>query len=303
MSVRLTRTLGFDTSPEQSSARPENVNFGVGKTPRLALWSGAYCNNAIFAYGARPEVIFETVRRAARLSSIQFKTRMTAKESDRRPKPQYKEFGFREDGQTVLYDLDGTFRDSSYRLEKAYKGFKYRKPKSFLHLLTDLQEFRLLIQDHYTHLPYGAVHRKTVLAFVHLNDESVDILRTNEKARQLLTDIFLNGKHERLSLLLLIDDPEKLPKDLLRASDLNWFVGAKNEQFAEKFYKLPTYRKHFGLTHIGVMWDRMMPETLRSFTFLVNEKDDWLIEKKSVLKEQDEDWWDYLNKLKEERRD
>jgi len=301
MSARLTSVLGFDTSPEQASARPENVNFGVGKTPRLALWAGAYCHNAVFAYGSRPEVILESIRRASRLASTQFRTRLTAKQSDRRPKAQYRESGFREDGQVVLYDFKSTFKDSSWRLTKAFKGFSYRQPKSLLHLLTDLQEFRLITQKHYARTPYGAVHRKVTLAFIHLDDESINVLKTNKKALQLFTDMFLNGKNERLALLILVDDPKKLPIELIKATDLSWFIGEDNEKFAEELYKLPIYRKHFGLIHIGIMWDRMTPDTLRSFTFVVGEKSDWLIEKKSVLKEQDSDWWDYLNALKDER--
>lgn len=303
MTNRLSNSLGFDTSPEQGAVRPENVNFGVGKTPRLALWTGAYCHNAIFAYGERPEVVFESVRRAARLSTTQFKTRLRAKQSDRRPKAQYKESGFRESGQTVFYDLVGTFEEPGKRMQYAYKGFKYRRPRSILHLLTDLQEFRLKIQQHYSSMPYGAVHRKVTLAFLHMDRSIWASLQTNTKAMQLLLDMFLNGHKERLALMLVVDDVTIIPKEFLQTADMAWFVGKDNEKVAEEHYELPIYRKYFGLIHIGLVWDKTQPEELRSFCFLLNEKEDWLIAKKSALKKQDRDWEEFLAALEKEREE
>lgn len=302
MSLRLTRALGFDTAFEQSSVRPENVNFGVGKTPRLALWAGAYCHNAIFAYGPRPETIFETIKRAARLSSSEYKTRMTAKQSFRRPKPQYKESGFRSDGQTVLYDFAGLFAERSKYLTRAFKNFGYRRPQSILHLLTDLQEFRLGVQDHYRDSPYGAVHRKTTLAFLALDDLAIRELTENKKARQLLHDMFMNGHKERLAIFLVVKDASSVSSLFYNVSDLSWFVGEENEKHCVELYKdLPIYKKHAGSIHIGLMWDKTMPQTLRAFSFLINEKEDWLIEKKEALKKQDQDWLDYLEALEAER--
>lgn len=301
MTSRLTNVLGFDTALEQGAVRPENVNFGVGRTPRLALWTGAYCHNAIFAYGDRPEVLFESVRRAARLATTQFKTRLTAKQSDRRPKAQYRESGFRESGQVVFYDLTDDFREAGKRMQRTYRGFSYRQPQSILHLLTDLQEFRLQVQEHYAALPYGAVHRKVTLAFVHLDAESLLTLKNHGKAMQLLTDMFLNGGNERLALLLVVKDAKSIPKKFLETADMAWFLGEENEAVAEEHYELPIYRKHFGLVHIGLVWDKTQPEELRSFCFLVGEKEEWLKEKKSVLKAQDKDWEEYLAALEEER--
>lgn len=302
VSPRLTRALGFDTASEQAAVRPENVNFGVGKTPRLALWAGAYCHNGVFAYGHRPETIFETIRRAARLSSSEYKTRMTAKQSARRPKPQYVESGFRSDGQSVLYDFPGIFEDKARYLTRSYKNFGYRRPKSILHLLTDLQEFRLKIQAHYKNSPYGAVHRKTTLAFIVLDTPALAELKRNEKALQLLHDMFLNGHKERLAILLVVEDATLIPHQFYEVSDLSWFVGDSNQEFCKKLYStLPIYKKHAGSVHIGLMWNRTQPDTLLSFSFLINEKEDWAIEKKEALKKQDEDWLAYLDALEKER--
>ena len=301
MSLRLSRALGFDLALEQSAVRPENVNFGLGKTPRLALWAGGYCRNGIFTYGDRPEVLWESVRRAARLASTQFTTRMTAKQSDRRPKPRYQESGFRESGEAAFYDLPGLFAAKGIRLERNFRGFSYRRPESLLHFLTDLQEFRLRVQDHYAKTPYGAVHRKLTLIFLHLDEASLAILRGNEKAMRLLQDIFLNGHRERLALLLVTQEASSIPENLYRQSDVSWFQGEANSAFAENRYKLPVYRKHFGLVHIGLLWDKTMPDTLRSFCFVESEKSEWLQEKKSVLREQDEDWKNYLKSLEAER--
>lgn len=298
MSIRLTRALGFDTAKEQSAVRPENVNFGVGKTPRLALWAGAYCHNAIFAYGPRPETVFETVRRAARLSSTEYRTRMTAKQSARRPKASFRESGFRADGQAVLYDLSGQYHTRAKYLTRAYKNFGYRQPQSILHLLTDLQEFRLTIQDHYKGNPYGAVYRKTTLAFIVLDQTAIKELKNNPKAKQVLLDMMINGHKERLSVLLIVENAADLDIDFYKVADLTWFVGETNEKFCESIYPtLPVYRKHAGSIHIGLMWDRTMPETLRAFSFLINEKEDWLIEKQAALKQQDQDWLTYLEAL------
>lgn len=302
VSRRLTRELGFDTANEQAAVRPENVNFGVGKTPRLALWAGAYSHNAIFAYGHRPETIFETIRRAARLSSTEHKTRMTAKTSARRPRPRYIESGFRSDGQAVLYDFPKLFEDRAKYLTRAYKNFGYRQPKSILHLLTDLQEFRLKIQAHYKDSPYGAVHRKTTLAFIVLGTPEIAELQRNEKARKILYDMFLNGYKERLAILLVVEDASVVPFEFYEVSDMSWFVGDANEEFCKKLYStLPIYKKHAGSVHIGLMWDRTMPETLRAFSFLINEKEDWVIEKKAELNKQDADWLAYLEALERER--
>lgn len=301
MTLQLNSSLGFDTALEQGAVRPENVNFSVGKTPRLALWTGAYCHNGIFAYGERPEVILESIRRAARLSSSQFKTRLRAKQSDRRPKPQYRESGFQESGQVALYDFTNMFDEPGRALQRAYRNFHYRRPQSILHLLTDLQEFRLRVQRHYSSMPYGAVHRKVTLAFIHLDRETLAQLLTHGKATQLLLDMMINGLHERLAIMLVVPSAQQLPKSFLNAADMTWFVGDDNQSYAEQFYKLPIYRKHFGLIHIGLLWDKTDPEQLRSFCFVSSEKEQWLIDKKKALKRQDKDWEKYLELLEEER--
>lgn len=298
---RLSKALGFDTSAEQGGVRPENVNFSVGKTPRMSLWAGGYCHNGIFFYANSPEIIWESIRRAGHLATQQHKSRVTAKQTKIKPKTYYRESGFRESGQVVLYDMNGKFEVEGKRLDKIRSGFAYRQPKSILHLLTDIQEFRLRTKEYYSKLPYGAVNRKVTLAFLHMESDALAELKRNTKAFQVLLDIFINGHNERFMLLLVTNHASMTPRELIDVADMGWYLDDENEKFAEKHYGLPIYRKHFGEVHRGLVWEKGHPEVLTSFTSLVKEVSEWLKKKKETLDAEDLEWEEYLKALDAER--
>lgn len=298
----LEKSLGFDLSPMQSFARPETIFFWWGRSPSVVYWAASYFKNGIYAFGDREDQLLDRIARATRLSTWKFQEPELSKTVARPRRKAMRETGFKEHGQVVVYDLTRKHADFAHAMKKVSPTFVYRQPDSIKSLLRDLQTFRSDISKAYKGNPYGANRRTGLLMFFILDSRATSELQSTPAAMAILQDIFETGRNERIYPILCVREARELSAELVQESESSIFLGDANQKLAEAFYKIPVTDKDYGAVKIGVAWDTKNPDELRRIAAVKLEKETWVVERQVAMKQQDEDWVDYLHELEEQRK-
>lgn len=301
MADNLERSLGFDTAPKQSFARPETIFFWWGRTPAVAFWAASYFKNALYAYGDREDQLLDRIARATRLSNQKFQEAELNKTVARPRRKAMRETGFKEHAQVVFYDFTRSHAEFATTMKKLSSTFVYRQPASIKELCKDLQAFRSSIAEAYKGSPYGALRRNGLLMFLLLDSKTLEELKASPAALAIMQDMFETGKRERIFPIICTQDAADLSPELVQAAESAVFLGKVNEELAEKFYKLPVTDNDYGAIKIGVIWDTTKPDVLRKMAAVKLEKENWVIERQEAMRQQDEDWAVYLEKLEKGR--
>lgn len=301
MSRILEKSLGFDTTPIQSFARPETIFFWWGRTPAVVFWAASYFKNGLYAYGKREDQLLDRIAKAVKLSALKFQEPELSKTVARPRRKAMRETGFKDHGQVVFYDLTKTHADFALTMTKTSSTFVYRAPDSIKTLLSELQEVRSSIAKAYGESPYGAVRRKGLLVFLLLDEKAIGELKAAPAAMAMLQDLFDTGSNERIFTILCIKEAADLSANLVQAAESAIFIGDTNQKLAEAFYKVSVTDTDYGAVKIGVAWDITRPDSLRRMASVKLEKESWVIERQAAIKQQDKDWKAYLDKLEVQR--
>lgn len=256
----------------------QSVAFKLFRTFRKKIgWSPLFCDNGAFLYDFdeynQKPVFFKNILQQAS--------------------------AFKESVGFVLLDHAGGVLDDS---EGLWKDFGRTTSLGKETPLESVLESLVVLRDEIKRRTLSekileAPNRKLLMVFLNLDDDDMTILNRSTPVREMMSDLLMNSRRERIYVFVLARHPERLPKKIMDALQWVAFIDEASSAYCQKIH--PNIDIRYNSLHqllIGMVYSsaekKLIPIHPLQLTPSV-----WRIERDKKLKLEDAAYEKYLETL------